>query len=164
MLPFARACFMLYRKKQTNIFLSYHCIVREQAMAIICMSYHENASIRHRDMRNVIARSGNNNNLIFYVVSQWASNIDYIFYIVLRGSKQRQPKNCTSQDASANCKGMTMKGLPCNNQIVICCQVQEATTLSISLMSYCKRSDNFLWCCKKQLSCKEHATTMSKQS
>jgi hypothetical protein len=44
-LSLARAYFMLYCKKQTNIIFTWYChIAREQAIATTCMLYHEDAS------------------------------------------------------------------------------------------------------------------------
>jgi hypothetical protein len=65
-----RAYFMSYCKKQANIFFTwYRCIAREQTIATIHMSYREDTNTNHAICKLSIARSNNNNEHVFHIVS-----------------------------------------------------------------------------------------------
>jgi hypothetical protein len=94
-----------------------------------------------------VARSNNNNDeRVFHVVLQWASNNNYIFYVLLRGGEGRYKKSQPSQ----GCEGQLQRyGNHATIKYIICCQVQEATTTSIyHVVLLEKQQQLYYWCCK----------------
>ncbi len=82
----------------------------------------------------------------FYIKSQgskwWLRGIAREQASVHRIARANKDNIWPSQGCKVQLRWYGNDGPPCNNQIFICCQMQEAMTLSISLMLYREMSDN----------------------